>query len=44
MKGESLKDSPPPEQVNLSLYVNAGESLSSERLMFAVGSDYHAPT
>jgi alpha-galactosidase len=42
MKGESLKDSPPSEQVNLSLSVNSGESLSSERLMFAVGSDYHA--
>ena len=42
MKGESLKDSPPSEQVNLTLRVNPGESLSSERLMFAVGSDYHA--
>jgi hypothetical protein len=42
MKGESLKDSPPSEQVNLNLRVNSGESLSSERLMFAVGSDYHA--
>jgi hypothetical protein len=42
MKGESLKDSPASQQVNLSLSVNAGESLSSERLMFAVGSDYHA--
>src|SRR5450631_3488288 len=42
MKGESLKGSPPSEQVNLSLSVNSGESLSSERLMFAVGSDYHA--
>jgi hypothetical protein len=42
MKGESLKDSPAAEQVNLSLPVNSGESLSSERLMFAVGSDYHA--
>jgi alpha-galactosidase len=42
MKGESLKDSPPSEQVNLSLRVNSGESLSSERLMFAVGADYHA--
>ena len=42
MKGESLKESPPSEQVNLTLRVNAGESLSSERLMFAVGSDYHA--
>jgi alpha-galactosidase len=42
MKGESLKDSPPAEQVELSLPLNSGESLSSERLMFAVGSDYHA--
>jgi alpha-galactosidase len=42
MKGESLKDSPPSEQVNLSLRVNSGDSLSSERLMFAVGLDYHA--
>jgi alpha-galactosidase len=42
MKGESLKESPPSEQVNLSLSVKSGESLSSERLMFAVGSDYHA--
>jgi alpha-galactosidase len=42
MKGESLKDSPASEQVNLSLRVDSGDSLSSERLMFAVGSDYHA--
>jgi alpha-galactosidase len=42
MKGESLKSSPASEQVNLSLPVNAGDSLSSERLMFAVGTDYHA--
>src|SRR5277367_4968869 len=41
MKGESLKGSPPSEQVNLSLRLNTGESLSSERLMLAVGSDYH---
>ncbi len=41
MKGESLKDSPPSEQVNLSLRLNPGESLASERLMLAVGSDYH---
>jgi alpha-galactosidase len=41
MKVESLKDSPPSEQVNLSLRLNPGESLSSERLMLAVGSDYH---
>ncbi len=42
MKGESLKDSPASEQVNLSLRLKSGESLSSERLMFAVGTDYHA--
>lgn len=42
MKGESLKESPASEQVNLSLPVKPGDSLSSERLMFAEGNDYHA--
>jgi alpha-galactosidase len=42
MKEESLRDSPPAEQVSLSLPVEAGASLSSERLMFDVGTDYHA--
>jgi len=42
MKEESLRDSPPAEQVSLSLPVDPGASLSSERLMFDVGSDYHA--
>jgi len=42
MKGESLHDSPAAEQVELALSVKPGESLSSERLMMAVGSDYHA--
>jgi hypothetical protein len=42
MKGESLKESPAVEQVDLNVRVNPGESLSSERLMFAVGNDYHA--
>jgi alpha-galactosidase len=42
MKGESLRHSPASEQVDLSLAVNPGDSLSSERLMFAVGTDYHA--
>jgi alpha-galactosidase len=42
MKGESLKESPASEQVTLSLRVDPGASLSSERLMFAVGADYHA--
>ena len=44
VKGESLKESPAAEQVSLSLSVNAGDSLSSEPLMFAVGTDYHART
>jgi len=42
MKGESLKESPAGEQVILSLRVDPAGSLSSERLMFAVGPDYHA--
>jgi alpha-galactosidase len=42
MKGESLKESPASEQVMLSLRVDPAASLSSERLMFAVGPDYHA--
>jgi len=42
MREESLRTSPAAEQIDLSLTVNPGESLSSERLMFAVGSDYHA--
>jgi alpha-galactosidase len=42
MKEESLRHSPPAERVTLSLPVEPGASLSSERLMFAVGTDYHA--
>jgi hypothetical protein len=42
LKGESLKESPASEQVYLSLPVRPDDSLSSERLMFAVGKDYHA--
>jgi hypothetical protein len=42
MREESLRDSPPAERVSLSLPVEPGASLSSERLMFAVGTDYHA--
>jgi alpha-galactosidase len=41
MKEESLRHSPASEQVSISLPVNSGDSLSSERLMFAVGADYH---
>ena len=39
---ESLKDSPPLQQVPLSLRLDAGESLASERLLVSVSSDYHA--
>src|ERR1035437_10905507 len=42
MKEESLRHSPAAEQVSLSLPVGSGDSLSSERLMFAVGTHYHA--
>ena len=42
MRGESLSESPAAEQVELALTVNPGESLSSEHLMIATGSDYHA--
>ena len=33
---------PPTERVQLSLPLASGETLSSERLMLAVGNDYHA--
>ncbi len=42
VKGESLKESSAGEQVTLSLQVNPSERLSSERLMFDIGRDYHA--
>ena len=42
LRGESLHESPAAEQVDLALPVSPGESLSSERLMIAAGSDYHA--
>ena len=42
LKGESLQESPPEDQIELSLPVRPGESLASERLMIAVGPDYHA--
>jgi alpha-galactosidase len=41
LKEESLKHSPAAEQVTLSLPVNPGEALGSERLMFSIGTDYH---
>ena len=42
LKGESLAHSPAADQIDLRLPVAAGESLGSERLMFSVGTDYHA--
>jgi hypothetical protein len=42
LKGESLRKSSAADQIDLRLPVAAGNSLASERLMFAVGSDYHA--
>jgi hypothetical protein len=42
MKEESLRNSPPTEQVSLSLPIEVGATLSSERLMFDIGTDYHA--
>jgi alpha-galactosidase len=41
MTEESLRESPASEQVELILPVAAGDSLPSERLMFATGADYH---
>jgi len=42
LKGESLKNAPPDDQIDLSLPVGPGESLSAEPLMVAAGADYHA--
>jgi alpha-galactosidase len=42
LKGESLKSSPPDDQIDLSLPLGPGESLPGEPLMVAAGSDYHA--
>ena len=42
LRGESLKNSPPADQIELSLPLAPNESLASERLMFAVGPDYRA--
>jgi len=40
--GESLKQAPQEDRIDLSLPLEAGEELASERMMFAVGADYHA--
>lgn len=41
LREESLSDSPKQDQIELSLPLALGESLESERLMFAIGDDYH---
>jgi hypothetical protein len=41
LKGESLKNSPPDDQIDLSLPLGPGQSLPGEPLMVAAGSDYH---
>ena len=38
----SLRESPPQDRMELSLPLAPGESLASEPLMIALGSDYHA--
>lgn len=41
-KENSLRDSPEEDRVELSLPVEPGQSLASERLMASLSSDYHA--
>ena len=41
-KENSLRESPPEDRIDLSLPVEPSQSLSSERLMVSVSSDYHA--
>lgn len=42
LKENSLKDSPEEDKVELSLPVEAGQSLSGEPLMVSLSADYHA--
>ncbi len=41
-KENSLKQSPPEDQIELSLPLGSGASIDSEKLFFGVGDDYHA--
>jgi alpha-galactosidase len=41
-KENSLKESPPEDQIELSLPLASGVGLDSEKLFFGVGGDYHA--
>ena len=40
--GESLRDAPKENQIELSLPVGPGEELASERLLYTVGNNYHS--
>jgi len=40
--GESLQKAPQEDRIELSLPVETGKELASERMLFAVGTDYHA--
>jgi len=41
-KQNSIKDSPQEDQIELSLPVESGQSLSSERVVASLASDYHS--
>jgi alpha-galactosidase len=41
-KENSLKESPPEDQIELSVPVEPGQSLDSERLIASLSADYHA--
>jgi hypothetical protein len=41
LKKESLHKSPAEQQIELSLALKPGETISSERVMLSVGTDYH---
>jgi alpha-galactosidase len=42
MKKESIREDASDQQVELSLSVKPGESISSEKVLFSVGKDYHS--
>jgi hypothetical protein len=42
MKKESIRQSPADQQIELSLSLQPGDTISSEKVMFAVGKDYHS--
>lgn len=42
LKGESLKNAPSDDQIDLSLPLGPGQSLPAEPLMVAAGPDYHS--